>query len=246
LYEFEWEGRVVNRDSVQILIQCRLSSSRLPAKALLPIGKYSMVELVYRRVAQEFPRTLVVTSTDPSDDLLVKHLNMRTIPCFRGDLNNVLKRFHDVCASIGDFHSNSLIVRLTADNVIPDASFLVLMLEYFNLNGCEYLTSSQPGSRLPYGLSAEVFRFGLLEQAFLYAESDSDREHVTPWIIRNARVVVFSPDQFSEDLSGLRCTVDTFDDYLQLNRLLEGYSDLVTLPALQFCRDMVDGKGIEK
>ena len=59
-----------------IVIQSRLNSSRLPAKALLPICDIPMVVLVAKRAANSGKRVLVVTSENESDDLLCKYLKI--------------------------------------------------------------------------------------------------------------------------------------------------------------------------
>jgi len=79
----------------------------------------------------------------------------------------------------------------------------------------DYLGSLSPLDSLPYGLSAEIMTVDALRQADEKATSQYQREHVTPWIRENMRSDIVNGFNLldQQDLSHLRCTVDTFDDY---------------------------------
>ena len=62
-----------------VLIQSRLSSSRLPGKALLPIGDYPMVVLAAKRAANTGLDVRVLTSLDSSDDVICDNLKRHEI-----------------------------------------------------------------------------------------------------------------------------------------------------------------------
>jgi len=65
----------------------------------------------------------------------------------------------------------------------------------------------------PRGLDTEVFSFVALEKAWRSAVSPAEREHVTPYIYRHPDF--FSVQNFSnsQDLSGYRWTLDTYEDW---------------------------------
>ncbi len=65
--------RQVVRPRSRVVIQARTTSSRLPAKALLPLGGIPMAVLVAQRVARSGAFDVVVaTSIEPEDDLLAR------------------------------------------------------------------------------------------------------------------------------------------------------------------------------
>ena len=75
-------------------IQCRLSSTRLPGKALLPLGEISILGAVISRCLATDIDTYILTSEDSSDDLIVKHSNLYPIKgIIRGPLENVQERY---------------------------------------------------------------------------------------------------------------------------------------------------------
>ena len=211
---------------VLIIIQSRLSSTRLPAKALLPIAGYPSVVLCALRAENSSHSVLVATSDEEPDDLIVNVLDLNGIQFFRGSHNNVLSRFTKATES---FPEHTLIVRLTADNVFPDGSFIDELLEQFLGAGVDYLGTNSPNDGLPYGMSAEVFTLNCLRQADKNAISKHDREHVTPWIKTNCKVAQFSYSNAGLDWVRYRCTLDNYDDYLRLARVSKEIYDPVNV-----------------
>jgi spore coat polysaccharide biosynthesis protein SpsF (cytidylyltransferase family)/aryl-alcohol dehydrogenase-like predicted oxidoreductase len=199
-----------------IIIQGRLSSSRLPGKALLPIGGMPSLVLCAVRAASRGGKVVVATSTHSSDDVLAEILQRQGIATTRGPLGDVLARFELATRGLPD---EDAVVRLTGDNVVPDGEFIKQLEKVFYQEGFTHLGTSSPLDHLPYGLSAEIFRVGVLREAHAAATTTYDREHVTPWIRRQYGTRLFTPVSVNEDYSHLRCTLDNFDDYLRLLKL---------------------------
>lgn len=208
----------------RIVIQSRLSSSRLPAKALLPIAGIPSVVLCALRAANKGAEVVVATSTEPSDDLLADALLRAGILCFRGPLSDVMGRF---VLATADLPPQATIVRLTADNVFPDGEFVQEVALELQKKGLEYLGTSSPLDKLPYGLAAEAFTVEALREANQKATLPYDREHVTPWMTRNTKARVFTPEGWQGNLGHLRCTMDNLEDYLRLNRVFKDIKDPV-------------------
>src|SRR5258706_7202277 len=116
--------------SCRIVIQARLSSTRLPGKSLLPIKGIPVAALCALRAANRGADVVVATSTDPSDDALAGKLAEYSIKVARGPLNDVLDRF---ALATADLAASDLVVRLTADNVFPDWDFVEQLVPEF---GC--------------------------------------------------------------------------------------------------------------
>jgi aryl-alcohol dehydrogenase-like predicted oxidoreductase/spore coat polysaccharide biosynthesis protein SpsF (cytidylyltransferase family) len=205
------------------ILQARTMSSRLPGKALLPVAGYPSAVLAALRAANRGHELLVATSDHVSDDELAQAFRVHGFSVFRGAVNDVLGRYYFASASLtGD----SIVVRLTGDNVLPDGEFLGDLLSAFLESQLEYLSVSSLKSRLPYGLSGEVFSVDALRKAHSAASSAFDREHVGPWMARNCRAGTFSPLKLP-DYSHLRCTIDDEEDYRRISRLFEQVSDPV-------------------
>jgi spore coat polysaccharide biosynthesis protein SpsF (cytidylyltransferase family)/aryl-alcohol dehydrogenase-like predicted oxidoreductase len=204
-----------------VIIQARTNSSRLPGKVLLPIAGLPLVVLAVRRAANAGANVLVAISDEPSDDLLAKVLADADIQCFRGSLENTLDR---MVRALTGYDDDTLVFRLTADNVFPDGPFLKEMEEDFLAKRLSYLCCNGEQSGLPYGMSAELMRARHLREANQNATSQHDREHVTPYIRRTYGETYFQ--RYKSLSRGLyRCTVDSLDDYLSVNCVFDGVSD---------------------
>ena len=78
----------------------------------------------------------------------------------------------------------------------------------------------------PDGQDVEVFSFAALEKAWQNAELSSEREHVTPFIIKNSSFkggVIFDSDNHlcKINYGNVRITVDHHDDFKVIKSLID-------------------------
>ncbi|MGH9497460.1 MAG: aldo/keto reductase [Candidatus Sulfotelmatobacter sp.] len=209
------------------IIQARTSSARLKAKALLRIAGYPSAILAALRAANQSRETILATSNDSSDDELAQLARDRRLVVFRGPLNDVLGRYRMACSHLPD---DCAIIRLTADNPVPDGNFAEELAQAFASTRAEYLSTDPSATGLPYGLGGEVFSVGVLRKAALAATSQADREHAGPWMRRNCRSVIYRPQREDDaDYSYLRCTIDDKDDYDCMVRLFDQIADPINV-----------------
>jgi spore coat polysaccharide biosynthesis protein SpsF (cytidylyltransferase family)/aryl-alcohol dehydrogenase-like predicted oxidoreductase len=186
---------------------------------LLPIADMPLVVLAAKRAGNTGKKVLVVTSDQPSDDLLCCYLRKHKIEFYRGDLDNVLSRF---VSATKNMKNRTIVFRLTADNVFPDGELINELEREFIATNAEYLVCNGHKSGLPYGLSVEVFRLEAIRKAIENTQLEYDLEHVTPYVIKHGKVDYFN--QYSEmKLGNYRCTVDNFDDYISVAKV---FSDI--------------------
>lgn len=211
---------------VRVVIQSRLSSSRLPGKALLSVAGVPMVALAALRAANQQHEVVVATSDAAEDDLVA---GAALVPVVRGPLEDVLSRF---VLATADLAPSDVVVRLTADNVLPDGSLVSWLVS--SLGERSYVRIGGDDPAVPYGVAAEAFTVAALRSADAEAEG-SEREHVTPRIRAlhgDHRLAV--PD-LEPEWAGLRCTVDTFDDLLRIGRLFADEVEPVSVPWRTLC-----------
>ena len=211
---------------VLCVLQTRMTSSRLPGKALLTIQGLPMFALAALRGGNTGRDVVVATSDDVSDDELAKQSQDLGLHVVRGSLNNVIHRF--LLAS-RDMRPDDILVRLTADNVFPDGQLIDELLTTFLLRD-PIILGIDVSSGLPYGISVEAFRVGALRQC---AETDllpDDLEHVTSplWRIGGRECKYFLRHEFPAT-AGLRCTVDTQEDFLRVAEAFDSFSDPVNV-----------------
>ena len=163
------------------IVQARMTSSRLPGKVALDlVGESVLYRVVERlRESKKLDKIIVATSTEASDDPIVKLCEERDISCYRGPLNDVLGRYAGAAKEFGC----DTVVRITCDSPLIDPSVVDQCIEAFENGGFDYVSNSPNGPRtFPHGLDTEVFSADALERANKEATSQFDREHVTPYL----------------------------------------------------------------
>jgi spore coat polysaccharide biosynthesis protein SpsF len=210
----------MNTSSCRIVIQARLSSSRLPAKSLLPVTGIPVAALCALRAANHGGEVVVATSSDPSDDVLATKLAEYSIDVVRGPLHNVLARF---VLATADLAACDVVVRLTADNVVPDGEFIDTLVREFRSANADYLGTHFPFDGLPYGVSAEVFTARVLRDAAEATRTTEEREHVTLWIRSHgiSKYATRSMFALGKRYDHLRCTIDSLEDYVRVAKLFD-------------------------
>ena len=196
---------------ISVIIQARMSSTRLPGKTMADIsGKPMLARVVHR--AQCIPGVQFVgiaTTHNPADDVIVQFAQKEGVPVARGSEEDVLDRVYQAAKEWGA----TVIVRVTPDCPLldPEVSGQVLR-QFLDENGAvDYVSNIHPPT-FPDGLDTEVFPFASLEKAWREARLPSEREHVTAYILRHPdmfRTANFAGDT---DYSSHRWTVDDTRD----------------------------------
>ncbi len=197
------------------LVQARMSSSRLPGKVLMPICEKPMLELLLERLKRSLylDDIWVVTSVDESDDVLAHFCAERNISCFRGSLTDVLQRYIEAA----DAAEADTIVRITGDCPLIDPELLDEALMRFKTG---YLSNSIKRT-YPRGLDFEIFDREVLLEIAKRAKTPEDHEHVTYYLTQHPEEFEIEQYQFNRDVSSLRWTVDTQEDFLLVKNIFE-------------------------
>lgn len=208
----------------RVVIQSRLSSSRLPGKALMTVAGMPLIELVARRASRTGFEVVVATSVEQYDDLIAKHLARVGLRVVRGPLDDVLARFVDATS---DMAPGDTVVRLTGDNPVADADLVQELIDAMAVSGHVY--GRVDIDQVPEGLGAEVFSVEVLRQAAATSTDPYDHEHVTPWIRRHCGELLFAPKANPGDPAAYRCTTDCLHDYDRIARLFSDEADPVAV-----------------
>ena len=197
-------GLMVNKKLV--ILQARMSSTRLPGKVLAIINDKPMIfwEIQRIREAKSIDELIVATSTDESDDALVEFLELNGVLVERGPIDDVYERFIQVLKRVED---GQTIVRLTADCPFVMSELIDEMITKFETSDVDYLSNALEPT-FPDGLDIEIVSRSALMKLGSYPLSATEKEHVTLGL-RN-RPSEFKIENFSQDfdLSQLRWTVD--------------------------------------
>jgi len=192
------------------ILQARMTSSRLPGKALKPILGQPMIQRQVERIRQSrrVDRLVIATSTDASDDILVEVCEALGIECARGSLDDVLDRYYQVARACGPEH----VVRLTGDCPLLDPEVMDETVAFHLAGQFDYTSNALDSLTFPSGLDAEVMRFECLERTWREARLPSEREHVTPYLYNHPELFRLGSYRGEQNFSHMRWTVDEPED----------------------------------
>ena len=198
--------------NIVAIIQARMGSTRLPRKIMKEIlGKPVILwDLDRVSLSKLIDEIVVAIPYGKENDVIVdtiKKYNDKIVTT-RGSEDDVLDRYYQAALQT----NADVVVRITSDCPLIDHVVIDHVIEQFLDNDCDYCSNSLIRT-YPRGLDVEVFSFIALKNAWLEAQKDYEREHVTPYIIEN-------PDKFkllnvanNIDFSELRWTLDTKEDF---------------------------------
>jgi len=196
-------------NNIIAIVQARMGSTRFPNKVMSKINNHTLIEILLKRLSKsKLINKIILATTDlESDDLLQAHVEEIGFNVFRGDSDNVLKRYYETAIKF----NADIIVRITGDCPLIDSSIVDDVINLYLNNKVDYAANTFPPT-FPDGLDVSVFSFKALEAAFLNANSNFDKEHVTPYI-RNSDSFTKINLSNNIDLSNNRWTVDEKIDY---------------------------------
>jgi glutamate-1-semialdehyde 2,1-aminomutase len=200
-----------------IFVQARLSSGRMPNKVMKNIGKYTVINLVLKRLMRiksiKKENIIILTTTNNADDILVNHIKDIGFRFFRGSEDDVLDRYYKAALR----YNAKNILRITADCPLIESKVLNNLIKLHFKSKADLTTNVMPPT-FPDGLDGEIFTFNALQDAWKNSSSKSEREHVTLYIKSNPDNKI-SKLVSQNDFSQLRLTLDEQSD-LKLIRLI--------------------------
>lgn len=199
-----------------IIVQSRMTSTRLPGKILKPVLGKPLLEYQIERLKKitAADEIVIATTTNREDEVIVDLCNKLAISCYRGSETDVLARYYEAAVK----HQADIVVRITSDCPVVDPEVCQHAIDYF---------LSQPKynyirlEHYPRGLDAEIFSFNVLADCFRKATLQPDREHVTPFIYRHPEDYRIKRLYCSTNYSHHRWTVDTPEDFELIKKIIE-------------------------
>jgi spore coat polysaccharide biosynthesis protein SpsF len=206
-----------------IVVQARMTSTRLPGKVLMDLAGRPMLERQLERLTRctEVDEIVLAVTTNPDDEPLVDLARRIGLRWYRGSEHDVLARYVGAAREA----QAELVVRVTSDCPLIDpreADVVVTELQERRAS-CDY-ASNRLEPHLPRGLDCEALWSDVLTRTARMASSAAAREHVT-WFCYVERPDLFALHSVRRpfDAHDLRWTVDTADDLAMVRAL---YNDL--------------------
>ena len=196
-----------------LVVQARLDSSRLPGKALLPLGGKPLLSRVLEALRAVTADTYALAC--PAERVCVEAFaplaEQNGFVIVTGPKDDVLARY---CNAVRTLHAGR-VIRATGDNpfVFADAANLI----HAEASGADYAAYSG----LPYGAGVESVAAEALLRAEREAVLPTEREHVCPYLYGHGELFLLhrplAPLRWRRP--DIRLTVDTQDDYQRAVRL---------------------------
>lgn len=226
-------------DKIVIIIQARMTSSRLPGKVMLPILGKSLLALMTERLQRiSYPVTLVIaTSENEEDDVIVQEAEALEVEWFRGSLDNLLKRHYHAAKLFGA----TVALKIPSDCPLIDPAIIDRTLDYFlkSGNNFDYVSNLHPPT-WPDGNDVEIMTMECLTRAYKKAKLDFELEHTTPYIWENAdefKVGNIFWETGNDYSMTHRFTIDYLEDYHFIKAVFE---ELYPYKPDFSCHDIID------
>ena len=203
-----------------VIVQARLDSSRLPQKALLPLGREPLIFRVMEALKAISCDLHVLACPEDSMDVFTPLAKKAGFQIIAGSKEDVLSRY---CDTIRRFTIDQ-VIRATGDNpfVFADAA------ETLNQEALACKADYAGYSGLPHGAGVESIAAEALLRAEQASSLKSEREHVCPYLYTHPEQFLLHRPLAPRIWQGpsLRVTVDTREDYEKAQVL---YDDLTQI-----------------
>ena len=213
------------KTDIAVIVQCRISSKRLPEKALKLLGGRTVLEWTLLSMSKVKADRYFVATDEHSYETLKPIVEKCGWEIFVGPLDDVLRRY---CLLIEEIKCK-YVLRATADNPFLFYEAAQALCDEFkkqmSISVCDYMT----WTGLPHGSGVEIFNADSLLKAEKLTSDSFDREHVGPALYnhKNKFTSLFykAPSRFY--FPDYRTTIDTPADYRRALSVINCLSDRI-------------------
>ncbi|WP_445757605.1 cytidylyltransferase domain-containing protein [Polaribacter sp.] len=198
------------------ITQARTGSTRFPNKIMNKIENETLLSIHINRIkkSKKINSIIIATTNKEKDDIIELESNKLNVSCYRGEEEDVLDRFYRAAKP----YKPDFVVRLTSDCPLIDPSLIDMIIEATINANVDYCSNTLIES-YPDGQDVEVFSFNSLKKAWEESVLMSDREHVTPYMKKNFKVLNVHSNNMK--FNKVRMTVDEPNDFVVIKRLVD-------------------------
>jgi len=222
-----------------IVVQARMSSTRLPGKVMLPIlGKSLLRRMIERlQMINHNAQIVIAASDDKADDVIEQEAAQIGVACYRGSLNDLLDRHYQVAKK----YEADILLKIPSDCPLIDPRVIDEVLDfYFEYPGkYDYVSNLHPAT-FPDGNDVEIMTMHCLEKTWSEATKLLEREHTTPYIWEHPEIFSIGNltwDSGKDYSMSHRFTIDYEADYRFIKRV---YEELYPERPDFSCEDILD------
>ena len=202
-----------------------MGSTRLPGKVLMLLDKkHTVLDYVINQLKHSklLGKIIIATTNLEEDDVIVDFAKKNEIEYFRGKSTDVLDRYYK-CA---EKFSLTNILRITSDDPLVDPTIIDELIRNYQETDCDLASietsvenninnaksKNLSGYPYPIGLNAQIFSFSALERTWKNAKLPSEREHVSPYMMKNSDIFRQFHLRNPIKIPPLRLTIDKEED----------------------------------
>jgi spore coat polysaccharide biosynthesis protein SpsF len=195
-----------------------MSSKRFKGKMLEKLSSVSVLESVVNRLklSKSVSKVIIATSVEHSDNSLAEYCSSLGLNFFRGSLENVASRFHDIVMS----ENAPAFMRISGDSPLIDPDLIDKTIEIFNEENVDLCTNVFPRT-FPKGQSIEILKSKTFLQAFDLMDTSEQLEHVTGFFYGNSEKFKILNVKAPGDYSDVNLCIDNPEDIEILEKVLE-------------------------
>lgn len=219
-----------------VILQARITSTRLAAKVLMEICNKPIIYLVIERLkhCKRIDDIILAIPDTKQNDVLEEYAVKTGCHYSRGSETDVLSRYFQTAKqfNVAD------IIRVTADCPLIDPVLVDFMIEYYLAEKVDY-AAIDVDKYYPRGLDAEIFNFETLKKVDTEAHQSYEREHVTPYIYKHPELFKIKFLEAEKKLTRpeIRLTIDTQEDFNLVNEI---FKNLYSEDKIFLTEDVID------
>lgn len=203
------------------VIQCRMTSSRLPGKALMDLAGLPVLRWVVERarLASGLDALVLATSDGPEDDPLAEAGRELGVDVVRGSLDNLPSRYLLAL----ERHPADAVVRITADNPLTCPELVDAAVQWYGEQELDWCYNGAA----PVGMGVDVFAAEHVRTLACGAVEPRHLEHMVTWFLDNhlSRRIGCPPLDVVLRRPEVRVTLDTADDLRVLQDVFSRLDD---------------------
>jgi glutamate-1-semialdehyde 2,1-aminomutase/spore coat polysaccharide biosynthesis protein SpsF len=193
-----------------VIVQARMTSTRLPGKVLEDVAGITALGHVLRRCAAipGIDKVCCAIPEGSQQDVVAEEAERHGAIVVRGSEHDVLARYFQAAAAL----DADIVMRVTSDCPLIDPWLCGEVLSALDAGESADYAANNFSHRYPHGLDCEAFTRAALTLAWKTATDEYDREHVTPWLRRVPEIRRVSIEGPDAALGQLRWTLDYPED----------------------------------
>lgn len=205
---------------INISIEARMTSTRLPGKVLKIINGKPALEIMVNRVKESklADNIIIATTINKQDDQIIRWCELNNLSYFRGSENNV----YDRVVKAHQKFKTDIIVELTGDCILISAELIDHAINIYLKNDYDYVCVSDPS-----GMGAQVYSLKTLQSVSVGRELEYlDKEHVTPYLYTSGKYKKFETKIYDNlDCPNISFPLDTIEDLKLIENICKNFND---------------------